>query len=262
MNQAKKGNCEMKKRTRFGLIGLACLLLGGCAKQESAQEIMTQVEARSAQNETVQTIELDGKMSMAAQGMTLDFPLSGVIQTQPLSTVGEPAIYFEMGTTFLGQAMTFSFFVQDQTFYSDMMGERSIEPFISSDSENDETQSIALMFQKFSVEKTSEGYRLSYQANSFSELQVMLESLIEETGNEEALNNLREQWQGMDDSVTLEACTLSYDISKEYQMTRGELNLAISTIEEEIPTRISFTLTLLISTDKPMTRPDLSGWQL
>lgn len=128
----------MKKRIGFGFTALVCLLLSGCAKQESAQEIMARVEAQSAQNEAVQTLELDGKMSMEAQGMTLDFPLSGVIQTQPLSTVGEPAIYFEMGTTFLGQAMTFSFFVQDQTFYSDIMGERSIEPFVSSDSENNE----------------------------------------------------------------------------------------------------------------------------
>ena len=252
----------MKKRIGFGFTALVCLLLSGCAKQDSAQEIMARVEAQSAQNEAVQTLELDGKMSMEAQGMTLDFPLSGVIQTQPLSTVGEPAIYFEMGTTFLGQAMTFSFFVQDQTFYSDIMGERSIEPFVSSDSENNETQSIASMFQKFSVEKTSEGYRLSYQADNFAELQGMLESLIEETGNEETLNNLRDQWKDIDDSVALEACTLNYDISKEYQMTRGELNLAISTLEEEIPTRISFTLTLMISTDKPMTQPDLSGWQL
>ena len=90
----------MKKRIGFGFTALVCLLLSGCAKQESAQEIMARVEAQSAQNEAVQTLELDGKMSMEAQGMTLDFPLSGVIQTQPLSTVGEPRFILKWGQLF------------------------------------------------------------------------------------------------------------------------------------------------------------------
>lgn len=93
----------MKKKLFLSFALLASLLLGGCGKTETAAEIMSKVQANQQKNEAVQTYKMDGKIKMAAEGMTLDFPIIMTIQSQPADKQGEPVLYFDLSLSFMGQ---------------------------------------------------------------------------------------------------------------------------------------------------------------
>ena len=104
----------MKKKLFLSFALLASLLLGGCGKTETAAEIMSKVQANQQKNEAVQTYKMDGKIKMAAEGMTLDFPIIMTIQSQPADKQGEPVLYFDLSLSFMGQSMNMKSCVQDQ----------------------------------------------------------------------------------------------------------------------------------------------------
>ena len=77
------------------------------------------------QSEAVQSVTMKGQMKMTAQGVSLEFPMDLVIQTQPAEKQGEPVVYFSFSTSFMGQSMEMKYCVQDQVMYSEVNGERS-----------------------------------------------------------------------------------------------------------------------------------------
>ena len=84
---------KMKKSRILWLAVWLCLALSGCAKTESASEIMAKVQAKQMESEAVQSVAMNGQLKMTTQGMTLEFPMDLVIQTQPAEKQGEPALH-------------------------------------------------------------------------------------------------------------------------------------------------------------------------
>ena len=85
-NLRRRKEQNMRKMKKSRILWLAvwlCLALSGCAKTESASEIMAKVQAKQMESEAVQSVAMNGQLKMTTQGMTLEFPMDLVIQTQP-----------------------------------------------------------------------------------------------------------------------------------------------------------------------------------
>ena len=250
---------KMKKSRILWLAVWLCLALSGCAKTESASEIMAKVQAKQMESEAVQSVAMNGQLKMTTQGMTLEFPMDLVIQTQPAEKQGEPVVYFSFTTSFMGQSMDMKYCVQDQMMYSEVNGERSSQPYAYTPETIQELQqnrNMEKMVNAFSVKKTGTGYELIYEAQSFAELADLLGALGDAEPDLDALQELQRQFETIDQTVTLNQWKMSFQISKDYQMTGGLI--AIDATSEAEGTTMNFGIEINVSvrTDQPMTTID------
>ena len=253
----------MKKKLFLSFALLASLLLGGCGKTETAAEIMSKVQANQQKNEAVQTYKMDGKIKMAAEGMTLDFPIIMTIQSQPADKHGEPVLYFDLSLSFMGQSMNMKSCVQDQMLYTESDGERSREPIDynpESVAELQQEMDLKKLYSVFTVKKTDNGYDLNFEAKDYGELAELISLLGNAETDVEALEQMKEQFQTLEETTTLEQCKVNFQISKNYQMTGGVILIETSAVAEGMTMNLSFELNLTVSTDLPMTEMDLSNW--
>ncbi len=120
---------KMKKSRILWLAVWLCLALSGCAKTESASEIMGKSPGETNAKRSGSIRAMNGQLKMTTQGVSLEFPMDLVIQTQPAEKQGEPVVYFRFSTSFMGQSMDMKYCVQDQVMYSEVNGERSSQPY-------------------------------------------------------------------------------------------------------------------------------------
>ena len=256
---------KMKKSRILWLAVWLCLALSGCAKTESASEIMAKVQAKQMQSEAVQSVTMKGQMKMTAQGVSLEFPMDLVIQTQPAEKQGEPVVYFSFSTSFMGQSMEMKYCVQDQVMYREVNGERSSQPYAYTPETAQELQqnvNLEKMVNAFSVNKTGTGYELVYEAQSFAELADLLGALGDAEPDLEALQELKQQFEMIDQTVTLNEWKMSFQVSKDYQMNGGLIVVDATGDVEGTEMNFSMEINVSVRTDQPMTTMDLSDWSL
>ena len=256
---------KMKKSRILWLAVWLCLALSGCAKTESASEIMAKVQAKQMKSEAVQSVAMTGQLKMTTQGMTLEFPMDLIIQTQPAEKQGEPVVYFSFTTSFMGQSMDMKYCVQDQMMYSEVNGERSSQPYAYTPETIQELQqnrNMEKMVNAFSVKKTGTGYELIYEAQSFAELADLLGALGDAEPDLDALQELQQQFEMIDQTVALNEWKMSVQVSKDYQMTGGLIVVDATSEEEGMTMNFSVEINVSVRTDQPMTTMDLSAWAM
>ncbi len=256
---------KMKKSSIFWLAIWLCLVLSGCAKTENAAEIMKKVQAKQIQNEAVQSVAMNGQAKMIVEGMSLEFPVDLVMQTHLTEKQGEPVAYFRFSTSFMGQDLDMQFWLQDQMMYSEVNGERSSEPYAyTSETIQELRQNISSekLYDAFSVNKTGSGYELVYEAKNFDELADLLGAAGETELDLDALQELKEQFAEMDQTLKLNQWKMSFQISKDYRMTGGLIVVDAAGLDKDMAMNFSFEINVDVRTDQPMTTIELSDWAL
>ena len=116
------------------------------------------------------------------------------------------------------------------------------------------------LYSVFTVKKTDNGSDLNFEAKDYGELAELISLLGNAETDVEALEQMKEQFQTLEETTTLEQCKVNFQISKNYQMTGGVILIETSAVEEGMTMNLSFELNLTVSTDLPMTEMDLSNW--
>ena len=149
--------------------------------------------------------------------------------------------------------------------YSEVNGERSSEPYAyTSETIQELRQNISSekLYDAFSVNKTGSGYELVYEAKNFDELADLLGAAGETELDLDALQELKEQFAEMDQTLKLNQWKMSFQISKDYRMTGGLIVVDAAGLDKDMAMNFSFEINVDVRTDQPMTTIELSDWAL
>ena len=78
----------------------------------------------------------------------------------------------------------------------------------------------------------------------------------------EALQELKQQFEMIDQTVTLNEWKMSFQVSKDYQMNGGLIVVDATGDVEGTEMNFSMEINVSVRTDQPMTTMDLSDWSL
>lgn len=97
---------------------------------------------------------------------------------------------------------------------------------------------------------------------SFAELADLLGALGDAEPDLDALQELQQQFEMIDQTVALNEWKMSFQVSKDYQMTGGLIVVDATSEEEGMTMNFSVEINVSVRTDQPMTTMDLSAWAM